>query len=140
MLELGSCSNQTSSLEESRETLVSLSSEGLEEETMGPSRATLWTHVIMDSSRGGVKVAPGQKGRQGLYSCAKLHMLTDFECGHGRLKADDNNLYCRNPVFLRLLLTYHFIGSSKGPGEVELSLHEEMTQERLGTSPRSHSW
>ena len=61
MLELGSCSNQTSSLEESRETLVSLSSEGLEEETMGPSRATLWTHVIMDSSRGESKLHQGRK-------------------------------------------------------------------------------
>lgn len=43
------------------------------------------------------------------------------------------------PSVPKVLLRHHFTGFSKRRGEVELSLREEMAQERLGTCPRSHN-
>lgn len=74
------------------------------------------------------KVTQGQKGREGFYSHAELCILTGFECGHGRLKDDAKPALQNGPAFLKLVITHYFAGSSKRPGEVGLSLQEEMTQ------------
>lgn len=74
------------------------------------------------------KVTQGHKAREGFYSYAELHLLTGFVRGHGRLQDDVKPALPNDPAFLKLLITHYFAGSSKWPGEVALSLQEEMTQ------------
>lgn len=67
----------------------------------GRNNKASWSHITAQSHRGfsprGNQVVQGQKGRKErlLYSCQKHHILTGFECGHGRLKANGKNLHCR---------------------------------------------
>ena len=77
------------------ETLVLLSSEGLEEETESRG-ATLQPRLVTDSvHKESQNRTRAERRRSFLCSRAEIHMLTGFECGHGRHQEHDKNLHCR---------------------------------------------
>lgn len=65
----------------------------------GQNNRVQWSHITAQCHHGfsswrNQSCIRADRKRRLLNSCAMLHILTGLVCGHGRLRADNENLHC----------------------------------------------